>query len=534
MLILTIIISSIVALAIVFSALIWFSNPDMITRPVTISAGAPLPAASSWFNNLNGRAVYKTNIDTDVVGTHEVIIRAAWKNFTGVLHIIDDVPPVAAPVSVTAIIDSVLFPEDFFDNLFDHSDVKAKFIEEPDVTETGVYDVVIKLTDEYGNYSLIESSCEIYDVKGEVFFVKGGNKKFDIRAFTSLENIDDCLFIKSPPDDFAENVGKYDVKLLINALEYDSIVTVVENSPPKIKQEDYWIFLGEKTESDNFYSFDEDMEYSLSSEFVTEPNWSLVGKQTVTIRVVDEIGHYITITPVMTVIHDTVAPVITGAVNIYTNIGATVRYRAGVTVTDDHDPDPKLKIDSSSVNIHVAGEYTVTYTATDRSGNSTSVTVEVYVSEITQEVLNQMADEKLRELGVFNTTDPVEQIWLIHRYILNNMRFLRNLVYPDNDVVMLYTGMMSMQGDCTINQRLSALFFDRIGIEHMRIINIWDRHEWNLVKLNGLWYHYDSTQYYDGVTDTYLFTNARAAELSDTDARWGRYTWHVDRYPPIQ
>ncbi|MCL1788889.1 MAG: hypothetical protein FWG33_00865, partial [Oscillospiraceae bacterium] len=73
-----------------------------------------------------------------------------------------------------------------------------------------------------------------------------------------------------------------------------------------------------------------------------------------------------------------------------------------------------------------------------------------------------------------------------------------------------------------------------IGVESKRIINIWDRHEWNLIKINGLWYHYDSTQYYDGVVDTFCFTNARAAELNETTARFDRYLYHAELYPEIQ
>ncbi|MCL2071818.1 MAG: DUF5011 domain-containing protein [Oscillospiraceae bacterium] len=538
---LTVIVSIAVLLVCLVGFLAGSPAPVIISEAVTMSAGGAIPEASLWFTELSGKASFrKFNVDTDVLGLHEVSLRAGWKSFTGLLHIIDDVPPVVTPVNVAAVVGSRLTPEEFYRDLFDHSSVTAEFIDKPDISKPGIYTVTIQFADEHRNYTVIEADCEIFSVDDEVVFVKGGSKAFDIDAFTTYSDTVDCSFVKRPPPGFEKNIGEYDVILLINGAEFHSKAVVTENVPPAVTAEEAWIFLGEKAESDDFYVVNtaniaaESESTDISSVFVEMPNWNAVGTQNVSVRVVDVIGNYTTVTSVLTIIRDTVKPVIHGAVDIYATHGAVIRYRDGITITDDYDPEPKLTIDSSRVNVNQAGEYPVTYTATDRSGNSSSVTVTVHVYPISREIINGIADERLRNLGVFDTTDPIEQVMLIHAYVFNNVRYLRNLAYPDNDMVMLYTGLMSMQGDCIISQRISELFFERVGIESRRIINIWERHQWNIININGLWYHYDATQYYDGASDTYLFTNARATELNDTVARFDRYLYYAELYPPIQ
>jgi Ca-activated chloride channel family protein len=52
---------------------------------------------------------------------------------------------------------------------------------------------------------------------------------------------------------------------------------------------------------------------------------------------------------------------------------------AGAVVTENCAPNPGLKIDTSGFNEDLEGEYTITYTATDVGGNSTTVTRQVVV-----------------------------------------------------------------------------------------------------------------------------------------------------------
>jgi hypothetical protein len=223
-------------------------------------------------------------------------------------------------------------------------------------------------------------------------------------------------------------------------------------------------------------------------------------------------------------------------------VGSTVSYRSGINVTDDHDPNPQLTIDSSRVNLSREGTYPVTYIATDRSGNTARVTANVHVSAVSQEEVTALANRKLRDLGVFNTSDPVRRAELIHRYVYRNVIYLRNPVYDGDDVQIAYNTLLTMKGDCIASQRISETLLTAAGIENMRISNISAAypHAWNLINIDGLWYHYDASNFEDGETGTHMFTNERAERLS-ASRFWSRsrlnglcYVYDVDTFPEVQ
>ena len=107
---------------------------------------------------------------------------------------------------------------------------------------------------------------------------------------------------------------------------------------------------------------------------------------------------------------DTVAPVISGVKDLETYTDSTVAYKRGVTVTDNLDPTPILDIDNSQVNMGLPGVYPVTYTATDASGNKTSVTINLTVkikpaNFVEPEVIYERVDALLAQFIRDDMTD---------------------------------------------------------------------------------------------------------------------------------
>lgn len=78
-------------------------------------------------------------------------------------------------------------------------------------------------------------------------------------------------------------------------------------------------------------------------------------------------------------IDDTVAPVVTlkGDATMSVDFGGTFT-DPGATATDDNDNDLTVTTEGT-VNVNAAGEYTLTYKATDAAGNIGSITRTVYV-----------------------------------------------------------------------------------------------------------------------------------------------------------
>jgi transglutaminase-like putative cysteine protease len=217
-------------------------------------------------------------------------------------------------------------------------------------------------------------------------------------------------------------------------------------------------------------------------------------------------------------------------------VGTTATYRAGVIADDELDPDPQLEVDSSAVNLNQLGEYPLTYTATNRGGLSSSVTVTVRVVDANTHELHSMADERLELLGVFNTEDLAERARLIHNYVRSNMSYDNNASSPDDEIRFAYNSLRTMRGNCIASQRVSETLLNRAGIETHRINNDYAtasvRHSWNLIRINGQWYHFDATNFMSGyVAHTYMFTQSQALDLNRT--RSNVYTFNAAGFPPI-
>lgn len=66
---------------------------------------------------------------------------------------------------------------------------------------------------------------------------------------------------------------------------------------------------------------------------------------------------------------DTTKPTISGLNDLTVTLNGKVDYLAGVKGNDNRDPHPQLTIDNKKVRLDKLGDYIVTYTCKDRSGN---------------------------------------------------------------------------------------------------------------------------------------------------------------------
>ena len=114
----------------------------------------------------------------------------------------------------------------------------------------------------------------------------------------------------------------------------------------------------------------------------------MAGSYTVTYTATDASGNTATATRIVNVV-DTTAPVVTvtGDNPATVELGATY-IDAGATATDASDPNlTDSLVTTGTVDTDTVGTYTITYTATDPSGNAGTATRTVKVVDTTAPVL---------------------------------------------------------------------------------------------------------------------------------------------------
>ena len=200
---------------------------------------------------------------------------------------------------------------------------------------------------------------------------------------------------------------------------------------------------------------------------------------------------------------DTVPPDIEGAANKTVYKGGSISYREGVTVTDNDDEDVQLKIDASKVNINEIGEYEVIYSATDKRGNKTEVYITVTVLAAPNNDTEQPTDLYTREqldtlcksiLGTIikdGMTDREKAQAIYNR--VNSIKYVAT-EESQSWITAAYTGLTTGKGDCVNYSAASKALLTAAGIPNydMQRIGGTSDHYWQIVYIDGGWYHFDA------------------------------------------
>lgn len=296
--------------------------------------------------------------------------------------------------------------------------------------------------------------------------------------------------------------GVYTVELVCLGFTRNSLLIVEDTNKPEVSVRDLTVY--------NPDTYPDPMDYIDSIQDVTDvtvsyqtvPDLSISGKQNVEILVSDIAGNVTQVTGILTIVHDTAAPVITGVKNLEVYAGDTLSYRNDITVTDDQDPNPILEIDSSTVDLTTPGNYTVTYSSTDHAGNISTATASVTVhpkreNHVDPAVIYAAADDKLAQ---FITDDMTvrEQVEAVYCWVNIHMQYAGNTDKTDW-LQAGYESLMTLRGDCYAYFALNKLFLSRLGIptidvEKVKNYQTDSNHYWLMVSIDGgeSYYHMDN------------------------------------------
>lgn len=232
---------------------------------------------------------------------------------------------------------------------------------------------------------------------------------------------------------------------------------------------------------------------------------------------------------------DSVAPEISGYRDISIILGETISYRSGITVTDDYDQNPKLDIDTSGVKLDKAGDYQAILKATDFTGNTTEVKINVKVKPkpknyIEPDVVYAQAKEVLDKIitpGMTDMEKALQIVWWVRYNIRFNLR-----IKPKSWTEGAYNAFREKRGNCLSSASCVKAMLDVAGIENM-FVTRWPykvaKHYWNYVKIDGQWYHCDATwrQNYE----SYFFMYTTKELLAFWHDGWNGFEFDRKKYP---
>lgn len=462
----------------------------------------------------------------------EYIIRAYSEQAAYIWPVvISDTTPPRVEVRDCAIrLGETIVPEDFILSVDEVSDYTVSFGRQVDFQKQGLKNILLLVEDSHGNKTTQTVRLLISDIPREMFLEYGVSVNGVGSSILERVSSKDRYVLSDCPTE----IGAYDITVDTEYGSYTVKLEIADTTPPQLKLKQTTVFLGENVEPDYFVQSAEDaseVRYRYGGE---APVTDAVGEYSVSVTAADIYGNTTTVETVYTVILDTKGPVIYGVTDKEILVGESVSFKKGVYAVDDHDGNIAFKVDSSAVNTGEEGTYPVIYTSVDSSGNETSVTAYLKVKVNNMNAVNNLADEILKWIVTPSMTQR-EKAWAIYVWTTENLSYSTRTSYlMGNYIEGAYSGLSIRSGNCYIYYAVSGALLTRAGIENIMIQRDKpeDPHYWNLVNIDGSWYHFDTCPQFPGhEMQCFLKTDAELADYNKHEVA-DYYSFDASLYPP--
>lgn len=450
-----------------------------------------------------------SSVDISKVGSIPLTLRSGGRDETIMLTVVDTTPPEVEFVSrLEKTPDYEPDPYDFVASCSDLSEVTARFVGNVVVPlnyEEQSFDVVVE--DASGNAVSGTCTLSIVWLKDEYTVELGEQLSKEDLLFNPER--DGCRLGQGEIDAVnGSGIGEYTVSSLVD--ESVCRIRVVDTTPPDLVLTDVSIFKGEKVTVESFVESCFDISGDVDVRFVTPPDVNATGIQTVTIKASDVNGNTATATAKLAVVKDKTPPVIKGLSTMNVEKRSNPDYLSGVKAIDKVDGACEVSYDASGVNLTAAGTYYVTYTSTDKDGNTARKQRKVVVKH-DKEDTNALADSIAAGLS--------SDILTIRNYVRNSIKYSHNSGGSDP----VWYGFTKRSGDCYVHACCLQSLLSRKGYE-TQMIWVTDRsHYWLIIKVDGVWRHIDATPgsrhtKYDLMTDEQRYSILQGRN-------WDRSAW---------
>lgn len=268
-----------------------------------------------------------------------------------------------------------------------------------------------------------------------------------------------------------------------------------------------------------------------SIEYESVPDVSGGGVIRTPVKLTDNYGNSSVVLAQLVVFVDSTAPEIHGVENIEIVQGTTPDLSNGIFATDNYSDDIAVRINASGFNKDVPGKYEITYTAQDDAGNTSS---EVAVVTVNKKAVTKKKKTKKTKKTTKKTTKNIKKANKSSYYSkradqmasalvkklkrgsdVETARAIFNWVHKNVHYVYsssrlsgkraAYEGLAKHKGNCRVIAYTCQILLNKAGIPNMIVTRYplitkdksipQTMHLWNLVYMNGGWYHCDATPY---------------------------------------
>ena len=447
--------------------------------------------------------------DLSKTGQYPLTFTHNGKEETVTLTVQDTTASTAKFQDVVVDIDTVVKPEQFVTEVSDLSETTLSFAAEPDRKGSDTASVEVVVTDAAGNK--LTGVCKVtYLWMYETFTLELGNQLQPGDVLLNPERDAQMIDQKELDKINKGAVGEYTLHLKGENREGVCTVTVQDTQGPTLVLRTVNMDLGESLSVSKFVKTCTDASGKVTPRFVTKPDITKEGTQTVTIEAVDKNGNKTTAKATLKIHQDSKPPVFSGIKAMTVKKDSTPNFRSGVTCRDAKDGVVEFTVDTSKVNLGKSGTYYAVYTAKDSAGNKATVRRKITVTHSDADVkaLVKSIADKL-------PNDPEK----IRDYIRNSISYSSS--WGGSDPV--WYGFKNKVGNCYVHAMCLQAIFREKGIQTQLIWCTDKTHYWNLVYINGGWKHIDSTPGNRHTKYSLMNDEQRYERLQGRD--WDRTKW---------
>lgn len=483
---------------------------------ITVEAGDPAPTADEILIAPYGDVSISPITEEMLREPGEYTLSVTADGYASETRLVvrDTVPPAGSGVTYIAQPGETILPEMLVSGVSDKTAVSTAFQTEPDPESLDPQTIPLTLTDRGGNVTTVWSTLLYSNVAPVVIEARrmGLSPSELLEEGSFSEAAFDMQFI---PDELGQHV----LAVTIDGKRNIAVIEVRDTTPPSIAVLRSQWYLDTPVAVDALAEAEDVTETALS--YRSEPDWTK-GTQEVTVVATDTSGNRSEQTFTLTLIPDTEPPELFGVRSRYCYVGEPVSYLAEVYAWDDCDGDTEVTVDASGMDVTKTGDYYVTYSATDRRGNTANKTIIMHVvrSRVEENRAQEVADEVIAKILTDGMT-LAEQVEAIYDYVFTNVRYAAASNKQDwrSEAV---RGLTVGRGDCFTSYAAARLLLEQTDAEIVSVQRSGPNthHYWMLVNVGTGWYHFDACSAWTGKYRCFMWTDAQTRRHSNSYWRY--------------